>query len=103
MSSLLIESETSWFVAHLESKLCLVRWADRCPETGLWEIAPAFSPCAFRRIRRGNPKSCPSDGGLGNYAEWVVRWIGNEKRASHAGNLPRAGIVDGKPTFQAES
>jgi hypothetical protein len=40
---------------------------------------------------------CPSDA-LGNCAEWAHHGIRNEKRPSHAGNLPRAGIVDGKPT-----
>jgi hypothetical protein len=33
---------------------------------------------------------------LGNYAEWELLRIRNEKRPSHAGNLLRAGILDGK-------
>ncbi|MGD1102301.1 MAG: hypothetical protein ABSA59_09570 [Terriglobia bacterium] len=30
----------SCIVAHSKSKLCVVRWADRCPETAFEEIAP---------------------------------------------------------------
>jgi hypothetical protein len=52
------------------------------PKRGLWEIAPAFSPCAFRRIRRGNPKLWARDGVLGNYAEWVPRRFRNQERPS---------------------
>ena len=37
--------------------------------------------------------------GLGNYAEWVLRQIGNEKRPSTPESSPNGEPVDVKPTY----
>ena len=62
------------------------------------EICPGFSACAYRQLRRGDPKLWSSDG-LGRFAEWVPDGIRPEKRPSLPESEPaQGGRVEGWAT-----